>query len=109
MAQGVRGGGPGEKASELTDQEQGISGDVDAAQMGASGEGAVADAVRGEDAEGGGGKTGGGGSEPGLETDMDRKKAEQAPQRENMKQEQKEEVDVGGVLGQRSAPADPTT
>ena len=104
MARGVRGAGSGEDASKLTDQEQGLSGDVNAEQMGAPGEGKVADAVKGGD-----GKTGGGGREPGLETDLDRKKAEQAPKREAMKQEQREEVDVGGVLGQRGGPANPVS
>lgn len=36
-----------------------------------------------------------------------RKKAEQAPAREAMKESRAENVDVGGVLGQRSAPAAP--
>ena len=103
MGQGVRGGtGTGEDASKLTDQEMGRSGDVDAEQMGAPGEGKVADAVKGQSA-------GSGGTEPGQETDLDRKKAQQAPQREAMQQQEKKDVDVQGVLGQRSAPADPTT
>lgn len=101
MGQGIRGSGPGEKASELTDQEQGRSQDVNAEQMGAPGEGKVASAVKGS-------SEGSGGSEPGLETDLDRKKAEQAPMREETKAQQNKDVDVGGVLGQRSAPADPT-
>lgn len=100
MARGVRGAGPGEDASKLTDQEQGRSADVDAAQMGAPGEGRVADAVKGT-------SEGSGGTEPGLETDLDRKKAQQAPAREAMKSQQKEEVDVGGILGQRGGPANP--
>lgn len=36
-----------------------------------------------------------------------RKKAEQAPYREQVKEQRKEEVDVGGVLGQRGGPANP--
>lgn len=78
----------------------GRSQDVNAEQMAAPGEGAVADAVKGT-------KSGGGGKEPGLETDLDRKKEEQAPMREAMKEEQKKEVDVGGILGQRGGPANP--
>ena len=86
----------------MTDQETGRSqGDVNAEQMAAPGEGAVRDAVKNP--------SGGGGAEPGLETDLDRKKAEQAPMRESIQQEKKEEVDVGGVLGQRGGPANPVS
>lgn len=100
MARGVRGAGPGENPSNLTDQEQGISKDVDAEQSLATyGEGQTADAVKQ--------KSGAGGGEPGLETDLDRKKAEQAPLREQQKTEDKKEVDVAGVLGQRGGPANP--
>ena len=60
------------------------------------------DAVKGD-------KEGGGGSEPGLETDLDRKKAEQAPMREEMQEKQKKDVDVQGVLGQRGGPATPVS
>ena len=103
LAQGVRGAGPGESPSTLTDQEQGKSADVNAEQMGAPGEGAVADAVKSK------ANIGGGGEDPGLETDLDRKKAEQAPMREEMKEEQRREVDVGGILGQRGGPANPVS
>ena len=99
MARGVRGTGGGEEAGQLTEQEQGKSADVNAAQLATYGEGKVADAVDK--------KSGGGGGEPGLETDLDRKKAQQAPAREQAKQEEKKEVDVGGVLGQRGGPANP--
>ena len=37
----------------------------------------------------------------------ERKKAEQAPAREAVKEERKENVDVAGVLGQRGGPANP--
>ncbi|KAK5174377.1 uncharacterized protein LTR77_001457 [Saxophila tyrrhenica] len=99
MARGVRGKGASEDTSQLTDQEQGKSADVNAEQMAGYGEGRVAEAVDKQ--------SGAGGGEPGLETDLDRKKAEQAPAREKMKQEEKKEVDVGGVLGQRGGPANP--
>ena len=102
MARGVRGASKGEDPSKLSDQEQGLSADVEAAQLEVPGEGKVADAVKG-------GTSGSGGQEPGLESDLDRKKAEQAPQREAQQEQQKKDVDVQGVLGQRSAPADPTT
>jgi hypothetical protein len=80
----------------------GRSADVDAEQMEVPGEGKVAGAVKGS-------KSGGGGTEPGLETDLDRKKAEQAPMREEMQEKQKKEVDVQGVLGQRGGPANPVS
>ena len=99
MARGVRGAGPGEDPSTLTDQEQGISADVEAQQMRAPGEGEVASAVKNP--------SGGGGGERGLETDLDRKKAEQAELRAEKKEEGRKEVDVGGVLGQRGGPANP--
>lgn len=73
----------------------GRSADVDAQQMRAPGEGEVASAVKDQYSQGTGGV------QPGLETDLDRKKAEQASARQAMKEEQKREVDVGGVLGQR--------
>ena len=68
--------------------------------MAAPGEGKVADTVKGEN-------SGAGGSEQGMESDLDRKKAEQAPLREQKKQEKSEGFDVGGVLGQRGGPANP--
>lgn len=99
MARGVRGAGEGEDPNKLTQQEQGNLPDVEAQQMRAPGEGDVADAVQSPGGAGGG--------QPGLETDLDRKKAEQAPLREQKKEEARKEVDVGGVLGQRGGPANP--
>lgn len=94
MARGVRGGGPGENPADLTDQEQGVGGEVHAEQALATlGEGETADAVQK--------KPGATGGEPGFDTDLDKKKAEQAPLREKQKEEEKKEVDVAGVLGQR--------
>lgn len=52
-------------------------------------------------------KPGATGAQQGLESDLDRKKAEQAPAREAIDQQKKEEVDVAGVLGQRGGPANP--
>jgi hypothetical protein len=66
--------------------------------MAAPGEGKIHDAVMK--------KPGADGKQPGLETDLDKKKAEQAPAREKIEAEKQEKVDVAGVLGQRSAPAD---
>lgn len=67
--------------------------------MAAPGEGEIASAVDR--------KPGATGGEKGLETDLDRKKAEQAPAREKIMAEKKKEVDVAGVLGQTGGPANP--
>ncbi|KAF1991771.1 hypothetical protein K402DRAFT_459030 [Aulographum hederae CBS 113979] len=80
----------------------GREGELDAAQMAAPGEGDIRDAVAGK-----GRKSGASGGEQGLEMDLERKKKEQAPAREAIKEKRGEEVDVGGVLGQRGGPANP--
>lgn len=80
-------------------QDSGLSGGTEAEQMRAPGEGEVNDAVQR--------KPGASGSQPGLETDLDRKKAEQAPLREKYEQEKEQNVDVAGVLGQTGGPANP--
>lgn len=98
MARGVRGAGPGEETKGYS-QSQMDSQELDADQMGAPGEGKVASAVSKH--------PGASGSEPGLETDLDRKKAEQAPARQAIQQEKQENFDVGGVLGQRGGVANP--
>lgn len=67
--------------------------------MGAPGEGRVADAVSTH--------PGASGKEPGLESNLERKKAEQAPLREAVQHEKEESFDVGGILGQRPGPANP--
>lgn len=67
--------------------------------MAAPGEGKIASAVDE--------KPGATGAQPGLESDLDRKKAEQAPLREQKKEERKHDVDVAGVLGQTGGPANP--
>ncbi|KAK4635089.1 hypothetical protein CLAFUW4_00432 [Fulvia fulva] len=99
MAQGIRGAGPGEETKGYTQQSLDRSQELDAAQMGAPGEGKVADAVDNP--------MGASGGERGLETDLDRKKAEQAPARQKVQEEKQEGFDVGGVLGQRGGPANP--
>lgn len=63
--------------------------------MAAPGEDKIHDAVTSEE------KSGAAGAERGLETDLDRKKAEQAPQRQAQKEKEGQSFDVGGVLGQR--------
>lgn len=68
--------------------------------MAAPGEGKVAAAV----ARKSGADTG---EEKGFEAGLERKKAEQAGQREEVVQRKREEVDVAGVLGQRGGPANP--
>ena len=67
--------------------------------MAAPGEGKIAKAVHD--------KPGATGEQEGLETDLDRKKAEQAPLRAKIDEEKKKEVDVAGVLGQTGGPANP--
>ncbi|KAL1651335.1 hypothetical protein SLS58_000674 [Diplodia intermedia] len=102
LGRGVRAPGrPGEEAKGLGEEDVGRHNELDAQQMAAPGEGRVAAAVESQ------GKTGSGGTEPGLETDLDRKKAEQAPMREAIKEERQHKVDVGGVLGQTGGPANP--
>lgn len=100
MARGIRGAGPGEETRGLTQSEL-DSQELEPAQMGAPGEGKIASAV--DTAH----HAGSGGREPGLETDLDRKKAEQAPLRKEVKEQKEKEFDVGGVLGQRGGVANP--
>jgi len=99
VAYGVRGAGPGEEAVGKTHEQVGRNQELDAQQMAAPGEGRIASAVDE--------KPGATGVQPGFESDLDRKKAEQAPAREHIKEERKKDVDVGGVLGQRGGPANP--
>lgn len=94
----MRGAPPGEETRGHT-QESLDRQELDAAQMGAPGEGKVASAVDR--------KPGASGNEQGFETDLDKKKAEQAPARQHEKEKKEHEVDVGGVLGQRGGPANP--
>lgn len=94
----MRGAPPGEESKGYT-QESFDSQELDAEQMGAPGEGKVESAVSR--------KPGASGHEQGFETDLDKKKAEQAPARQQAKEEKQHELDVGGVLGQRGGPANP--
>ncbi|KAK7545616.1 hypothetical protein IWX49DRAFT_337132 [Phyllosticta citricarpa] len=100
LARGVHGTAAEADADNTT--AEGDSRD-DQEKMAAPGEGAVADAVVG--GQGKSGAAGAGGL--GTEEDLGRKKAEQAPLREAVKEERKHDVDVGGVLGQRGGPANP--
>ena len=45
------------------------------------------------------------GEQQDLASDLDRKKAEQAGAREEVKSQRKEKVDVGGALGGRTGPS----
>lgn len=101
VARGVRGAGPGEEQYGATHEQMGRNQELDAAQMAAPGEGKIHDAVSS------GSKSGAAGREPGLESDLDRKKQEQAALRESVNQEKAENFDVGGILGQRGGPANP--
>ncbi|KAE9978351.1 hypothetical protein EG327_007438 [Venturia inaequalis] len=101
LGRGIHGAPPGEEAKGLSEEDVGRNQELDAEQMAAPGEGKIASAVDR--------KPGASGAEPGMETDLDRKKAEQAPLREDIKEEREKKIDVAGILGQRSAPADPTT
>ena len=99
VARGVRGAGPGEESKGLTEEDVGRHNELDGQQMRAPGEGDIATAVDE--------KPGATGGQQGLETDLDRKKAEQAPAREAKKEERQHNIDVGGILGQRGGPANP--
>ena len=48
------------------------------------------------------------GEQQDLASDLDRKKAEQAGLREEVKEQRQEGVNVGGVLGQRGGPSVPS-
>jgi len=97
LARGIHGAPAGEEAKGQTEESTGRHNELDAEQMAAPGEGKVAAAVDR--------KSGASGGEQGLESDLDRKKKEQAPLRETNKEKRESNVDVGGVLGQRGGPA----
>ncbi|KAL1302499.1 hypothetical protein AAFC00_002888 [Neodothiora populina] len=99
VARGVRGAPAGEESKGLSNEDVGRHNENDGEQMAAPAESKIADAVEN--------KPGATGAAPGLESDLDRKKAEQAPAREEIKAEKQEKVDVAGVLGQRGGPANP--
>lgn len=73
-----------------------IASELDGEQMRAPGEGDVMQKQF---------EKGGFGEQEDLASDLDRKKAEQAGKREEIKSQRKEEVDVGGALGGRTGPA----
>ncbi|TKA66751.1 hypothetical protein B0A49_06541 [Cryomyces minteri] len=99
VARGVRGAPPGEEAAGKTDEDVGRHNELDGQQMRAPGEGDVRDVVEK--------KPGASGAQEGLESDLDRKKVEQAPAREAVKEQRQQKVDVAGVLGQTGGPANP--
>jgi len=97
LANGIHGAPAGEEAQGETEESMGRHNELDAEQMAAPGEGEVVAAVDK--------KPGATGGEQGMESDLDRKKKEQAPLREKNEEKRESEVDVGGVLGQRGGPA----
>lgn len=101
MALGVHGVNPNDRVRASDLDSDGMPkddhGQVEQMQMGAPGEGKVSNAVSA--------KPGASGAQPGLESDLERKKREQAGLREEVDERQKKDVDVAGVLGQRGGPA----
>lgn len=73
-----------------------VASELDGEQMRAPGEGDVMQRQF---------EKGGFGEQKDFTSDLDRKKAEQAGKREEIKSQRKEEVDVGGALGGRTGPA----
>ncbi|KAF2756709.1 hypothetical protein EJ05DRAFT_74313 [Pseudovirgaria hyperparasitica] len=102
LGRGIHGAPAGEEKYGRTEEDVGRHNELDGEQMSAPGEGRVRDAVVGN-AKG----KGGSGEQIDLASGLDRKKAEQAPAREAMKEQRAEGVDVGGVLGQTGGPANP--
>jgi len=99
LGRGIHGAPAGEEGKGHTEEAVGRHNELDGEQMAAPGEGKVAHAVEN--------KAGASGAEQGMETDLERKKREQAPAREANKEKRGSDVDVGGVLGQRGGPANP--
>ncbi|OCK93740.1 uncharacterized protein K441DRAFT_564421, partial [Cenococcum geophilum 1.58] len=83
-----------------TVEDVGRHNELDGEQIAAPGEGKVRGVVEGED-----GRKGASGQQDDLTADIERKKAEQAPAREAMKQQREKIVDDGGALGLRGGPA----
>lgn len=75
MGRGIRGAGAGEEARGLSDEDVGRHNELDAQQMAAPGEGDIADAISGRRRQGATGE------QEDFASDLDRKKAEQAPYR----------------------------
>jgi len=95
-SRGIHGAPPGEETRGYT-QDKLDSEALDAAQMAAPGEGKIYEAVQQ--------KSGASGAQPGLESDLDRKKQEHEEARRTAQGEdaaRRREVDVGGVLNARS-------
>lgn len=84
----------------MTQQDADRSQELTADQMGAAGDGEIRDAQMNK--QGMKGETGD------FASDLDAKKAEQAPAREAKMEERENKVDVAGVLGQRGGPASTT-
>ncbi|KAF2459738.1 hypothetical protein BDY21DRAFT_281033 [Lineolata rhizophorae] len=107
LAQGVHGAPAGEEKAGLTaeslDRLHEFDGDE---KMATAAEGKVASAVGKVDGFEKG--TGSSGGQIDLASDLDRKKAEQQPYREAKHSQREKNVDVGGILGQRGGPANPT-
>jgi hypothetical protein len=101
LGQGIHGAPAGEEARGESEESMGRHNELDAEQMAAPGEGKVAAAVER--------KSGASGSEQGLESDLDRKKKEQAPLRQANEEKRASGVDVGGILGQGGGPASTVT
>ncbi|KAK4908018.1 hypothetical protein LTR49_023049 [Elasticomyces elasticus] len=100
MARGIRGAPPGEESKGLDHEDVGRNKELVADQLGTYGEDQIADSVKGTQA-------GAAGKEQDMASDLDRKKAEQAPAREKQQKEEEKSFDVGGILGQRGGPANP--
>ena len=94
----MHGAPPGEEAAGRTDEDVGRSNELEAEQLGTYGEDQIADSVKGTQA-------GAAGKEADMASDLDRKKAEQAPARKAVQEEQSKSFDVGGLLAQRGGPA----
>jgi len=101
LGRGVRGGG--RDSDWKTEEQQGRYNELDAEQMAAPGEGRIRDAVVGDSSE-----QGRSGEQVDLASDLERKKAEQAPARAQVKEDRAQGVHVGGILGQRGGPASTT-
>lgn len=99
LGRGIEGAPAGEEGKGRTEESVGRHNELDGEQMAAPGEGKVAAAVAN--------KPGASGGEQGMESDLDKKKKEQAPLRAENKEKRKSGVDVGGVLGQSGGPANP--
>ncbi|KAF2768906.1 hypothetical protein EJ03DRAFT_313209 [Teratosphaeria nubilosa] len=91
--------GPLARSDQTLATAAGTASQEDADQMAAPTEGRIADAEAR--------RPGASGAQEGLESDLERKKREQAPMREEVKRREGEEFSLGGVLGQRGGPANP--